>query len=252
VRGVPVLLPHDSGSAYLDEAGGAMFDEYSAESWAVRLRRRVDDWVYAADVKPPALRDAINENLWGAGSDALVLSVGGGPGRWGAETNLNIGAFPNVDIVGDAYSLPYADAAVDAVLCWAVLEHLEFPDRAVAEIARVLEPNGIVLFGTPFLQAFHAYPNHFQNLTLVGHERMVQRVGLEVVQSGAIGQTSALVDLTSVYLRSFLPGRVVPGVIARCLRVLSRVLAPIDRALARRADAHIVASNVWVLARRPV
>jgi SAM-dependent methyltransferase len=125
------------------------------------------------------------------------------------------------------------------------------PHRAVAEIARVLKPNGIVLFGTPFLQAFHAYPNHFQNLTLIGHERMVQRVGLEVVQSGAIGQTSALVDLTSVYLRSFLPGRIVPGVFARCLRALSRALAPIDRALAKRADAHIVASNVWVLGRRP-
>jgi SAM-dependent methyltransferase len=148
------------------------------------------------------------------------------------------------------YGEDNADGAVDAALCWAVLEHLEFPDRAVAEIARVLKPNGIVLFGTPFLQAFHAYPNHFQNLTLIGHERMVQRVGLEVVQSGAIGQTSALVDLTSVYLRSFLPGRIVPGVFARCLRALSRALAPIDRALAKRADAHIVASNVWVLGRR--
>ena len=251
LRGVPVLLPPDEGAAYLAEEDGAMLDEYSSESSLVRLRRRVDDWVNNRDVKPRPLRDAINQVLWGAGRDALVLSVGGGPQRWGSEVNLNIGSFPNVDVVGDAYALPYADGVVDAVLCWAVLEHLEFPDRAVAEIARVLRPDAIALFGTPFLQPFHAYPNHFQNLTVIGQERMVQRAGLEVVRSGAIGQTFALVDLTSVYVRSFLPGRILGGVIARCLRLLSRLLAPLDRILAQREGAHIVASNVWVLCRRP-
>ena len=79
---------------------------------------------------------------------------------------------------------------------------------------------------------------------------MVERVGLEVVRSGAIGQTFALVDLTSVYLRSFLPGRVLGGTLARFLRLLSRLLAPLDRFLAQREGAHIVASNVWVLCRQ--
>jgi SAM-dependent methyltransferase len=37
-----------------------------------------------------------------------------------------------------------------------VIEHLEFPERAVAEMYRVLKPGGLALLNTPFLQAFHA------------------------------------------------------------------------------------------------
>jgi predicted SAM-dependent methyltransferase len=36
------------------------------------------------------------------------------------------GPFANVDVVADAYALPYATGSVDAVHCEAVLEHLEW------------------------------------------------------------------------------------------------------------------------------
>lgn len=250
VNGVARLLAAGAEDDYLAEEGGAMREEYSASSRVVRLRQRLDEWIDSRDVKPPEVREAIDEVLWGSGPDALVLSVGGGPRRWGREVNLNIGPFPNVDVVGDAYALPYADGVVDAVLCWAVLEHLEFPDRAVAEIARVLRPEGFALFCTPFLQPFHAYPNHFQNLTTIGQERMVQRAGLEVERSGAMGATFALIDLASAYVRAVVPGRTLAGMIARCIRLLAIPLAPLDRRLAGGAGSHLVASNVWALARK--
>jgi SAM-dependent methyltransferase len=45
-------------------------------------------------------------------------------------------------LVGDAYRLPFADGAFDAVICSEVLEHLhEFP-AALAEIRRVMKPGG--------------------------------------------------------------------------------------------------------------
>nr|QQZ49013.1 class I SAM-dependent methyltransferase [Phenylobacterium glaciei] len=43
---------------------------------------------------------------------------------------------------GDAYRLPFADAAFDVVICSEVLEHLHEYDRALAEIRRVLKPGG--------------------------------------------------------------------------------------------------------------
>jgi SAM-dependent methyltransferase len=250
--GVPVLLPEVGCDAYLSEEGGAMAAEYEQERGLIALRRRLDGWVNRRDTRPRALKEALQKVVWDQGGDAIVLSVGGGPDRWGDHiTNLNIDRFANVDVVGDAYALPYADESVDSILCWAVIEHLETPERAVAEMHRVLKPGGLALFNTPFLQAFHAYPNHFQNLTVVGQERMLERAGFVVEASGAHGATFALIDLCSVYVRSFLPGRLLPGIAARLLRLLAVVTAPLDRRLAEHPNGHVVASNVFVLARRP-
>ena len=140
------------------------------------LRRRLDSWVNRRDTRRRALKDALRKVVWERGEDAIVLSIGGGPDRWGDHiTNVNIDRFPNVDVVGDAYALPYADGSVGAILHWAVIEHLEFPERAIAEMHRVLRPGGLALLNTPFLQAFHAHPNHIQNLTLIGQNRMLER-----------------------------------------------------------------------------
>jgi SAM-dependent methyltransferase len=47
------------------------------------------------------------------------------------------------------YDLPFADASYDLVTANMVLEHLEEPERAFTEIARVLKPGGAFLFVTP-------------------------------------------------------------------------------------------------------
>lgn len=45
--------------------------------------------------------------------------------------------------------LPYADNAFDLVTCSWVLEHLQSPEKTLAEVARVLKPGGCFLFITP-------------------------------------------------------------------------------------------------------
>jgi SAM-dependent methyltransferase len=247
--GVPMLVADpETLSGYLEEQGGAMAEEYAGAGRVGEIVRRLDDWVLKRNGWPAGARYALARAVYGQPPDALVVSVGGGPRRWAPNVvNLNIERFENVDVVGDAYALPYADSSVDSVMCWAVLEHLEFPDRAVAEIYRVLKPSGVALFGTPFLQAFHAYPNHFQNFTKVGHDRLLERAGFEIEASGAIGPTFALLDLISVYLRSYLPGRVLKAVLSRAVRILYAILTPVDRRLGDRPDSYIVASNVFVL-----
>ncbi|WP_081511773.1 methyltransferase domain-containing protein [Nocardia donostiensis] len=48
-------------------------------------------------------------------------------------------------VEGSAYRLPFADGHFDAVRCERVYQHLDDPDAATAEIARVLHPGGRVL-----------------------------------------------------------------------------------------------------------
>ena len=50
--------------------------------------------------------------------------------------------------VGDALALDAEDGAYDVVLLLDVLEHVEEPERAVAEAARVVRPGGVVVFNT--------------------------------------------------------------------------------------------------------
>lgn len=46
-------------------------------------------------------------------------------------------------IVGDAYALPFANHSMDLVICLEVLEHLQTPAKALAEIARVSRHYGV-------------------------------------------------------------------------------------------------------------
>jgi len=92
----------------------------------------------------------------GTGEDVRVLATMVGPHgeARGVEPNAGIrleaqhraaavGAEVLVDD-GDAYELPYDDASFDVVRCERMFQHLHEPERAAAEIARVLRPGGRV------------------------------------------------------------------------------------------------------------
>jgi len=51
-------------------------------------------------------------------------------------------------LAGTGELLPFGDASYDAVFCCDVLEHLEKPATVIAEISRVLKPNGLFLYDT--------------------------------------------------------------------------------------------------------
>ena len=49
----------------------------------------------------------------------------------------------------DALKLPFADGAFDKVICAEVLEHLSDDSSAMAELARVLKPGGVLAISVP-------------------------------------------------------------------------------------------------------
>lgn len=96
------------------------------------------------------------------------------------------------DIVGDIHKMPFADNSLDAVICMAVLEHVENPIQAVSEIHRVLKPGGYCFIYVPFLFYYHAergYYKDYWRFTTDALRYLARDFSLIEIQSvrGAIG-----------------------------------------------------------------
>ena len=103
-------------------------------------------------------------------ADGLILDCGAGsrPIYYDNVVNYEIVKYPSTDVVGVAEVLPFADNSFDAVLSYAVLEHVKQPFLAAREISRVLKPGGVLRVVVPFLQPLHGFPSHFFNMTQFG------------------------------------------------------------------------------------
>lgn len=59
------------------------------------------------------------------------------------------------DILADAHQLPFKNNSIDAVICKAVLEHVQEPQKVIDEIHRILRSGGKCFVYVPFLYNYH-------------------------------------------------------------------------------------------------
>jgi SAM-dependent methyltransferase len=90
--------------------------------------------------------------------------------------------------------LPFADGSLDVVITAEILEHLQFPDDAVAEVHRVLAPGGLFLGSVPnsfrlknrlrFLMGrdFELDPTHLHHFSPGSLRKLVSRFTATQVQ----------------------------------------------------------------------
>ncbi|MGB9684423.1 MAG: methyltransferase domain-containing protein [Candidatus Bathyarchaeales archaeon] len=78
-------------------------------------------------------------------NDSLKLNVGCGADSWG-DIRLDIAKTPSANIIGDAQFLPFKTNIFEETKASHVLEHLENPSRALAELVRVTRKKIIIKF----------------------------------------------------------------------------------------------------------
>lgn len=266
LHGRPLLIAAEGRArveAYLaSEDGRRMVREYESGA-AVERSPAGSAWLRV--LRPPAIMHRYFDDLLRAapsralfeprdGEAPLVLNVGGGPTRVSpGEITLNIGPFPNVDLVADGQRIPVADATFDAVFSLAVLEHVPDPYRVVAEMMRVLKPGGRLYSEVPFIFFFHGYPTDYTRFTLEGMKRLF--AGLEDARFGMThGPVSAALQTGNMAMQLFVPQR--PALLRKAAngayRWLLFPLKYLDLLVRDRPDAHVVAGGFYVSGRKPL
>jgi SAM-dependent methyltransferase len=192
VRGVPILLNEENSvfriadytgdqgyggaSAYGGSADRASGLKRAYHSFAMRL----------AEAPVPGSNFDPMAEILRQKPDARVLVIGAGEREHAGDVTYTDVAFAkNVACICDAHDLPFEDGAFDAVFAEAVLEHVCDPQRVVAEIIRVLSPEGFVYAVTPFLQPVHMGAYDFTRFTYLGHRRLFRQ--FDDLGSGMVG-----------------------------------------------------------------
>ncbi len=135
------------------------------------------------------------------------------------------------DIHASADNLPLHDRSVDAVLMTEVLEHISTPDRALAEVARVLRPGGSLVLTVPFVWILHEMPNDFYRYTPSALRMLLEIAGFADIEISNRGDYfTTLAQLMQIVPSWLMEGSNADGLDGR-RRTAANALAGVARAV---------------------
>jgi hypothetical protein len=188
---------------------------------------------------------------------AYVLVIGAGKQKSHLESVLaayrhiqpvysDIDTLATVDLFCDAHELPFVDQVFHGVIATAVLEHVLYPERVVAEIYRVVMDGGLVYSEVPFMQQVHEGAYDFTRYTLSGHRRLFNH--FQECTSGLIaGPATALVWAVENFALCFAPNHMLQLCIKTGVRLLFFWLKYLDYLLKDLPQAMDSASATYFL-----
>lgn len=181
-----------------------------------------------------------------------VLDLGSGTRRIGPKIiNFDICDYPNVDIVGDGYSLPFKDKSFRAVLLRTVLEHIEDVPKLLSEVSRVLDSRGIVYVEAPFIFNYHSSPGDYYRWTMEGLKSLFK--DYDILKKGVISGPSATFVIASSHFLAALLSFKSLALYTIIVLLANTVLKPIsllDIFLNRDKNAVNISSVLFVIARK--
>lgn len=142
------------------------------------------------------------ESLQAIGRQARGLTLDIGAGEQNVQNYLPVGChYVSLDyyqtaaewyhtrprLFGDGQRLPIQADSVDTVLLLDVLEHLPRPEECIAEIGRVLQPEGRLVLQVPFLYPLHDAPYDFHRWTIHGLRALAGHYGFSIESETVFG-----------------------------------------------------------------
>jgi O-antigen biosynthesis protein len=119
----------------------------------------------------------------GTGYGLAILEAAGAAHMTGVDlapdaVELTRTRVPGAEVVqGSVHALPFDDDTFDVVVCFEVIEHVERQDEALAELARVLAPDGVLVLSSPNRAVYpEGNPHHVREYLPEELEAAVRRV----------------------------------------------------------------------------
>jgi SAM-dependent methyltransferase len=121
---------------------------------------------------------------------ALVLDAGAGDAPYQSlysHTDYETADFEQVDksyaqttYVCDLKEIPVEDCRFDYIIFTQVMEHLPEPQQVLAELSRVLQPGGKLLYSAPLFYEEHEQPYDFYRYTQFAVHHLFTGAGFEI------------------------------------------------------------------------
>lgn len=147
-------------------------------------------------------------------SDMQVYDIGCGEKPFASALNGKVKSYigvdvedgfysaSSIDLVGTAYDVPIGNGAADAVISSQVIEHLEYPEKAITEAARITKKGGFFFLAFPFLYPLHAEPYDYTRITEFKIKKVLKEAGFEILEFQRVGGFWYLVGLfLGIYLQ---------------------------------------------------
>lgn len=247
----PILLRDDNALFCRDDYRNAVPDKKTGSNgWARFVPNPSVN--LASDRVLKKLRSMLDAN-----GTNNILVVGGGRQRVWLDPLLravqphrvvysDIDSGADVDLFCDGHDLPFVDGAFDAVVTTAVLEHVLYPERVAAEVARVLKTGGLLYSEMPFMQQVHEGAYDFTRYTFSGHRRLFNQFA-EIDAGLVAGPATAFVWALENLVLAFFSRPAIRKVAKAGVRLGFGWIKYLDYLLANRPEAMDGASCTYFM-----
>jgi SAM-dependent methyltransferase len=135
------------------------------------------------------------------------------------------------DATWDGTTMPFKDSSFDCALLTEVLEHAPDSQALLREIKRVLKPEAMLCFTTPFVWPYHETPHDAQRWTSFGLFRQLQAAGFHNIEIDLIGNWhSSLAQFLGLWTARAPMSRFVRAAVRYPVFALQRLLMQYDGA----------------------
>lgn len=146
-----------------------------------------------------------------------------------------------IDVFYDGKTIPFESNTFDSVFSSEVFEHVFNLNEMLVEINRVLKPNGVMIFSTPFVWNEHETPYDFGRYSRFGLASIMGKTGFVVektILTTHFAETLCQLFITYIYELFTTKNKYVNIAIAFILSPLNIVLILLSFLLPRKRDLY--------------